>query len=182
MSNIIFEGLKVEIDNGLPNIIPGYNFFKTVFSNHQIIQKNRAKEFLEFIKTNEQYFVVELIHNECFISGLALTLKQVIEQYSEIKRQHIYNIFLGFTKAEDKEKFELEKLYFTLNLISLEDLETLKVLDLNTHVTVLTGQQNKYTSLNSLGIFDTSPVWGGNRYQLNNFGQKFKEFAFQTLV
>jgi len=126
MSNIIIEGVKAEIDNGLNNII-GYNLFKTVFSKHQIIQKKRAEEFLEFMKTNEQYFVMELIHNECFVSGLALTLKQVIEQYSEIKRQYIYNIFLGFTKNENKEDFELEKIYFTLNLMSLRDLETFKI-------------------------------------------------------
>lgn len=176
MANIIIEGLKAEIDNGLSSII-GYNFLKTVFSSHQAIQKKRAEEFLEFIKINEQHFVVELIHNECFISGLALTLKQVIEQYSEIKRQHIYNIFLGFTKEKDKETFELEKMYFALNLLSLEDLSLLSKIEQNVFVSA--DEENQYTSLNAIGMFNNPPVLGGNKYSLNYFGRKFKQFVFQ---
>jgi hypothetical protein len=125
MANVIINGIQAEIDNGLSNIV-GYNFFKTVFSNHQTIQKKRAEEFLKFIKENEQKFTVELINNECFVSGLALTLREIIKQYSEIKRVRIYSIFLGFVESEDKENFELEKMYHTLNLMSLEDLESLK--------------------------------------------------------
>jgi hypothetical protein len=37
-NNLIIDGIKTEIDNGLSNII-GYNFFKTVFSNYQLNQK-----------------------------------------------------------------------------------------------------------------------------------------------
>lgn len=124
MSNLIIRGIEAEIDNGLSNII-GYNFLKSVFSNHQIIQKKRAEEFLKFIKENEQKFTVELINNECFVSGLALTLREIIQQYAEIKRVKIYSIFLSFAESEDKESFELEKMYHTLNLMSLEDLGTL---------------------------------------------------------
>jgi|LakMenEpi03Aug12_release.lakeMendotaPanAssembly.Ray.scaffolds.fasta_scaffold247111_2 hypothetical protein len=124
MANVIINGIQAEIDNGLSNIV-GYNFLKTVFSNHQTIQKKRAEEFLEFIKENEQKFTVELINNECFVSGLALTLREIIQQYSEIKRVKIYSIFLGFVESEDKENFELEKMYHTLNLMSLEDLHIL---------------------------------------------------------
>jgi hypothetical protein len=180
-SNLIIEGLKSEIDNGLSNII-GYNFLKNVFSNHQLIQKKRAEEFLSFVEENQQYFISTLINNECFVSGLALTLKTSIEQYSKIKRLKIYNIFLGFTKEEDKESFELEKMYFTLNLMSLGDLEIFQNFEEINEVFVPYGRENdKYSSLLAIGLimnssvrFDTIP------YQTTSFGKKFKKYlAFQ---
>ena len=42
MGNLITEGVKSEIDNGLSNVV-GYNFLKTVFANHKFIQKNFLK-------------------------------------------------------------------------------------------------------------------------------------------
>jgi len=160
MSNLIIEGVKSEIDNGLSNIF-GYNFLKTVFSNHQTIQKKRAEEFLEFMKKNEQKFTVDLIKNECFVSGLALTLREVIKEYSNIKRAKIYSIFLGFTDLEDKESFELEKMYNTLNLISVDDLEVLqafsskKFKEGDSHFSQKNSVE-RYSGLISLGIIKST--------------------------
>lgn len=173
--NLIIEGLKAEIDNGLSNTI-GYNFFKTVFANNQQIKKDRAKEFLEFMTENQQYFVSELINNECFVSGLSLTLQTVIEQYSEFKRLKIYNIFLGFATSKDKENFELEKMYHTLNLLSLEDLKELQKYDEKT-----TPILKNITSLISTGILYDPNLWGNSNFYYTSFGKKFKQYVFQDL-
>lgn len=184
MSNLIIEGVKSEIENGLSNII-GYNFLQTVFSNHQAIQKKRAEEFLEFMKKHEQKFTVELINNECFVSGLSLTLKEVIKQYSDLKRAKIYSIFLGFTDSKDKEDFELEKMCNILNLLSFDDLEVLKKIEEEIFISYEDQEKPDFTSslfyLNSLGFFRSPTVWGGNKFILTDFGLKFQNYIFQYL-
>ena len=197
MSNLIIEGIKAEVDNNFSNII-GYNFLKTISSNNQQNQKKRALEFIKFLEKNEQYFAAKLINNECFVSGLALTFSTLIKEYSQIKRLQIYNIFLGFAKVNNKQKeyFQLEKMYHTLNLCSLEDIKTLEKLKPKTYF-----QSEKYlpysrieerkenpehifdylfVSLSSLGIIYIQEVFtDASSVILTPFGQKFKEYLFQ---
>jgi hypothetical protein len=154
--NIIIAGVKALIDNGLSNI-PGYNFLKIVFTHNQDIQRKRAEEFLNFLKENEQY--------------------------SEIKRQHICNIFLGFTKIEDKESFELEKMYHVLNLLSIEDLKILQTIsnEISTNLQTEERLMSSVYSLNSVGLFSTvSGFDGAMGFNLTSFGKKFKEYVFQN--
>lgn len=125
ISTKIIQGLRNESDNWLSNT-PGYTLVKTLLTSEAEVRRKRVEELVAIIEENKQKFTVNLINNECFISGLTLTLQEIVQQYSDLKRTKIYSIFLGFTDSEDKENFELEKMYNTLNLASLNDLEILQ--------------------------------------------------------
>ena len=175
--NLILENTGF---NPLQKLIEGCckesNFYK----------KARLLEFLEFIRLNEQIFTIKLIKNECFISGLSLTLNNIVEQFSKQKRFKIYKIFKEFTIEENKEELELEKMYFMLNLLSLNDLKILE--NINELEKIITSPEmqtekpeivNSITSLQSLGILFSIPAMdGANHYQITAFGQKFHNHIF----
>jgi hypothetical protein len=106
---------------------------------------------------------------------------------------------LGFTKELDKESFELEKIYHTLNLMSLEDLETFKkVVErlkengqgnfTNASEIYLLSTQGipnpdyidpvKLMQLQSLGLVFVPGIWEtiNHAVSLTYFGQKFKKY------
>lgn len=183
--------------SGLISEIIGISFIQKLVkilyeeSNFYNYKEERFLEFIEYIKTNEQVFTIELIKNECFISGLSLTVNNVIEQYSKQKRFKIYRIFKEFVIEQNKEEFELEKMYFMLNLLSLNDLEFLDKIDEyeREHEKITTSPEmqiekpeviNSITSLQSLGILFSIPALNGtNIYQITNFGQKFRNYVFK---
>ena len=184
-NNLIIKGVQDQIDNYL-ELVPSYVFFRSVSKSIQDTKKKRAEELIEIMKENEQHFIIELINNECFISGLALIFRQVIEQYSEYKRSRIYSIFLEFTDSEDKESFELEKMYNTLNLLSINDLEVLKTCNdsefIETFVPAKSLNKRKLESLVSLssaGLFYSKTQQDeGLHFIMTEFGKKFRQYVF----
>jgi hypothetical protein len=120
ISNIInSDAYKVLIKPGL-NICTG-GYYDMVDQLINSVFKNRKMEFIKFLEDNSKLFQdEEIIGNNNFISGLAILYNEIIKQRFEWKRLRMYGIFLGFTSEKDKEFFELERMFYTLNLMSEE--------------------------------------------------------------
>ncbi len=165
-----------------PQDIPK-NIFLNVLENFPNIKRKKQEEFKIFFEENEDIITLELCKSECFISRVVFLYETILREYSNIKRQHIYNIFLGFATSEDIEKFELEKMCHILGLMSIEDLDILR--DIKKDIFMYYEEQNSNPqkssclfSLQSVGIFKTPTVYDGNRFILTSFGQEFKKYAF----
>jgi hypothetical protein len=155
------------------------NSISMFITNYPKNLENRKKEFIEILEANKEKLTEEIFKSECFVSRLALTFDKVLREYSDIKRQHIYNIFLGFCTSEDIEKFELEKMYHTLDLMSIEDLEHLTYFK---HDKFLKGDiSDSISSLTSLGIVKQLNLELGH-YTLTEFGEKFKKYCLLNYI
>lgn len=84
------------------------------------ISATRTKRAEDFIICIEQNLTLEQFQDEQIIDGVSLSFEQFIKQRSEEKRKIIKEIFTDFTKSANKEGFELERLYRTTELISLD--------------------------------------------------------------
>ena len=96
--------------------------------NYDVVVEKIHNKFIKDFKDNISFFKEELFQNEHFVSCLVLTYNEMIKQRHEWKRDRIFGIFWGFVSENDKEKFELEKMYHVLNLMSLEDFNNLKIM------------------------------------------------------
>ncbi len=84
------------------------------------IREKRAAELIAFV---EQHCAIEQFNDSNFVDGIVITFEAFIRERNDEKRRVIQNIFLGFASAEDKEVFELERLYETSKLISVSQLK-----------------------------------------------------------
>lgn len=124
MNNIITKFLSGAVGGAFDSAIssfPGVNIvwgaLKGGVSN---IRVKRAEEFIIFIQ-NE--FNLDCFNDDYFVDGLAITFESFLKQRSDYKRKIIKNIFLGFSFNEDKEDFELERMYDIVNRISKKQID-----------------------------------------------------------
>jgi hypothetical protein len=183
------------------NISTG-GFYDIVDQFANVIFSNRKNEFIKFLDDNYDLFQdKEILKNEHFISGLLILYQEIIKQRFEWKRQRMYGIFLGFANEKDKENFELERIYNTLNLMSQNEFsacfEISKCVDLQS---VMTGQfihleqrlglneisdkrlewieqimnpEETIWGLIRLNIFIHTNTGESNNYVLSKFGKQF---------
>jgi hypothetical protein len=57
--------------------------------------------------------------------GLALLYEQIIKNRVEWKKDKLFGSFLGFIRSEDKEHFELERIFTTISNIDIESFNSL---------------------------------------------------------
>lgn len=81
---------------------------------------NRGKEYLEFFINNTE---AALLKNQKIIDALIIGLENYIKERSQIKRDIIQRIYIGFKSNADKERFQMERLYGALSRISLDAVE-----------------------------------------------------------
>jgi hypothetical protein len=113
---------KVIIKPALNISTGGFYDFVDQFAN--AIFLDRKNEFISFLNYNYELLQEdEILKNEHFVSGLGILYQEVIKQRFEWKRQRMYGIFLGFINESDKEFFELERMFYTLNLMDQESYE-----------------------------------------------------------
>lgn len=88
------------------------------------IRKKRAIQFVGFIENN---CTIQQFNDPSFVDGIGITFEAFIQERSIKKHKIIQSIFLDFASAQDKESFELERLYATSRLISINQLHALKL-------------------------------------------------------
>jgi len=130
------------------------------------LRQKRALEWVEMVRDNPEVFTGKLLENEEFQDGFVYTLEKYLIERSEEKRKIFRNIFLGFSCSKNKERFDLEKYSFLLSQLSIEDVETLKYVNVNSVISYQLFDdeihlQNIYNLIN-LGILylDPSPRFG----------------------
>jgi hypothetical protein len=98
--------------SSFPGIAIAWGALKGGVSN---IRTKRAEDFILFIQNN---FNLNYFNDENFIDGLAITFDSFLKQRNKNKREIIKNIFLGFSGSENKEEFEIERMYDIVYRIS----------------------------------------------------------------
>lgn len=143
------------IASGVPGLNIAWGLSKALLGAGLKLRQQRALEWVEMIRDNPQIFIKELLEQEDFQDGFVYSLEKYLTERSEQKRKFIRNLFLGFTKFEKKEEFSLEKYIFIISQLDIDDIYTLKFVDVN--------------SPNSYQVFDDIKCVS-NIYNLINLG------------
>ena len=88
-------------------------------------QQERINMFAEGLIEKKDLFPKELLKTEEFRNAFVVTYEAYSIQRNAEKRKLIQKIFYGYASDEDKSKFQLERLYRMVELISLESIEFL---------------------------------------------------------
>lgn len=104
------------------NIVTG-GFYDMIDQSANIILKDRKDGLIDFVTRIEDLLKEnDIQNNPHVISGLIELYNFVMKQRFSKKVERGYGIYLGFLGTKDKEMLELERMYNTLNLISLKGL------------------------------------------------------------
>lgn len=146
-----------EIVSRIPLLGLAWGLSKALFGAGLKLRQKRALEWVEMVRDNPSIFTETILADEKFQDGFAYALEKYLIERNEKKRKIFRNIFLGFTKADNIEKFSLEKFTHTLSQLSELDIEVLK--DIN-----LEGNGQNYQ------IYGTNTTKIDNIYNLINLG------------
>ena len=89
--------------------------------------KQNFIEYLSFIAKNKTYFSKNQTDSDVVI-GLSILYQEVMKQRFEYKRYRAYGIFVGFLILKNRETFELERIYNTLDLMNIDEILLLEKL------------------------------------------------------
>jgi hypothetical protein len=167
-------------------VVLAWNMAKALFGAGMKLRENRALDFIEFIKANPTIFIKEILATEEFQDAFVFTLENFLRERSEEKREIMKNIFVGFTTADSKENFPLERYFHTLTQLSELDIEAFSKVDperVDPNY-LLEDLQDKYTqslyNLINLGILSDKTGsrmgYAGNAPYINmtEFGKAFR--------
>ena len=99
--------------------------FKNSYGLFADLFQDEAIEFLENVKNNINEIGDEILQSKDFKQGLLISLEQIARLRQKKKRMIAQRIFLGFMSSKDRDNFDLEKMYQTLNLLSFDALKLL---------------------------------------------------------
>jgi hypothetical protein len=126
-----------EVVDAIATTIPGINIAwklsKAYLSRSMRLRKQRALEWVEFVRDNLDKFSQKLFEQEEFQDCFVLLLEAYIKERAEKKRRIHQQLLLGLTgkSKKDLEKFELEKMIWITNQISFDALNILDFIKSN---------------------------------------------------
>jgi len=98
---------------------------KAYFGTGMELRQERVVEFVEMIKDNPSIFIEDILKDVNFQDGFVYTLEKYIKERSSKKRLILKNVFLGFSEANNKEIYPLEKMVHTSIQLSEMDIKVL---------------------------------------------------------
>jgi hypothetical protein len=113
--------IKRAIDAGLsstPGLSIAWAVCKALYGNALELRQQRALEWVEMIRGNPAVFSKEVLESVEFQDGFIVALEDYLKLRALLKRAMARKIFTEFTRAKDKEQFELERYNMTLRQIS----------------------------------------------------------------
>lgn len=99
--------------------------FKNSYGLFSDLFQDEAKEFLENVTKHINEIGNKILQSKDFKQGLLISLEQISRLRQKKKRIIAQRIFLEFISSKDRDHFDLEKMYQTLNLLSFDALEWL---------------------------------------------------------
>lgn len=123
---VVADAIVDAIASNLPGINIVWGLSKALYGSGLKLRQKRALEWVEMVRDNPSIITEEVLSDEKFQDGFVLALEKYLTERSEEKRKVFKNIFLGFAKAHNKEKFPLEKFIHTLSQLSEIDIEVLR--------------------------------------------------------
>ena len=122
---VLADAVVDGIANSIPGINIAWNLSKALYGAGMKLRQERALEWVEMVRDNPSIFTNEILSDSKFQDGFVYALERYLIERNENKRRIFRNIFLGFTQAEDIDKFPLEKFTHTLSQLSELDVEVL---------------------------------------------------------
>lgn len=108
-----------EIYTNRPGILLAITFANVLASGIFLLDEEKTTKFINFIKDHKEEISQEIISANGFKEAFYITFENYLKQRNNEKCEIIKNIFLGFCKSENKEEFEMERLYDVINKIPL---------------------------------------------------------------
>lgn len=131
---ILIQKSAIVAADGIVALVPGLNIAwglsKALFGAGMELRQKRVLEWVEMVRDNPTVFTKDIVESEEFQDGFVFALEQFLRERSEEKRTILKNVFLGFTESNDKENFPLERFAHTTSQLGLEDIATLRDVDL----------------------------------------------------
>lgn len=173
------------IAESLPLINVPYKLSKALYGAGMKLRQQRVLEWVEMVRDNPHFFTEQVLDDESFQDGFVIALEKYLVERDSVKRMIARNIFLGFTEADDKTLFPLEKFTHTLSQLSQIDIATLGEVDVNKddqNYQVYGNNANRKENINnliSLGLLiDTTGTRGGYDPRNSPF-VKISSFGFE---
>lgn len=167
---VLADAVVDGIAQSIPGINIAWNLSKALYGAGMKLRQERALEWVEMVRDNPSIFIDHILSDEKFQDGFVYALERYLIERDENKRRIFRNIFLGFTKAENKDKFPLEKFTHTLSQLSELDVEVLgdvKIEETGTNYQIYGANFNRieqiYNLINLGLLLDTT----GNRMGRN---------------
>lgn len=104
---------------------------KSLFGNAIALRQQKALEFVELIRDNPSVFTRTLLESSEFQDGFVVSLEDYLKLRLLLKRGAARKIFLDFATAQDKERFILERLNYTLRMITADGINFLQFIESN---------------------------------------------------
>lgn len=117
-----------QIVSNIPLLNISWGLSKALYGAGLKLREKRALEWVEMVRDNPVIFIEEILRSENFQDAFVYSFEKYISERNETKRQIIKKIFLGYSKSEKIEEFEIERMTSLLSLISYKGLELLKIL------------------------------------------------------
>ena len=124
--------LADSIASTIPPLALAWSLSKTYYGAALKVRQQKALEWVEMVRDNPSFFTEEILKDEKFQDGFVYALEKYLQERNEEKRKYYRNIFLGFTKSNNKPRFELERYYHVLSLLDEFSIETLQYVDIHT--------------------------------------------------
>lgn len=182
----IIEGIKSGTQLAVTNFsLPAVDFFVAANPDWTIpwllvkgffglmfgFQQEKINWFVQYLEENKGEFSKELVQTDEFQEGFVLTFENYVRQRGETRRKLIEQIFLDFSRSVNKEEFELERMYRTSELISLESVRFLGFLQ-----TVVIPTLSKDIQNGTASTLKLSEILA-DFFRRDNNNQVYSEFA-----
>ncbi len=118
-----------QIVSAIPLLNVAWELSKALYGAGLKLREQRALEWVEMVRDNPTTFSEEILQSENFQDAFVYSFEKYITERSEIKRQIIKQIFLGYAQSQDLEQFEIERMISLLSLVSQKGLELLRILN-----------------------------------------------------
>lgn len=92
------------------------------------VRHKKALEFVEIIRDNPEIMTQQILISDTFQEGFAVAIDKYIRERNTEKREALRKVFLSFASSGDMERFELERFYGIISLMSIESLKYLSFL------------------------------------------------------
>jgi hypothetical protein len=134
------EGIKIGTQIAVQNfVMPAVDMFlssnpkwsvswwmvKGLYGSLFAYQQEKINYLVQFLNDNREMFPEKDVETAEFQEGFVITFENYLKQRGEKRREIIEHIFLDFAVSVDKSEFELERLYRTSELISLDSVKFL---------------------------------------------------------
>ena len=118
-----------QIALALPGLNIAWGLSKALYGAGLKLREQRALEWVEMVRDNPSAFTKSILQDAKFQDGFVYALERYIREKNENKRIAMRAIFLGFAQSSNQDRFELERMYHVLSILSLEDMRALKDVD-----------------------------------------------------